>query len=205
MPDSLSAFFSTSAGSVAQWVGATIALFGLGFAIWQLHVLRKTNSGTFIHDLYKDFYTEDVSRLVPLLETDKLKIVKNDVFVDLTDKKRESFTEHEIASHLLDPLENLGALANRKLVEIGLVYDFFSWYIDLAWTNEEIRKLVERSRSEPDCWDLFMRLEKLYHRCKVYGDEERLRYDRGKLSVPGYHLANWSRALKYRSSHPGQS
>ena len=184
-------------GIIAEFIVAIATVGGLFFTWWQLHVLKKTNSGTFIHDLYKDFYTEDASHLIELLKGDKLKIVQKVDAAHIADRTRETYTEHEIVTHLLDPLEHLGSLAERKLVRIDLIYDFFSWYINLIWTNAKIQAYIEQTRKNPDDWDLFIRLEKLHYQCKVYGDRGTLLHDRDLLSKRAGQLGNrvWLRSI----------
>lgn len=184
-----------------EWLLAFFAFVGLGFTWFQLHVLRKTSSGTFIHDLYKDFCTRDALHIIASLKSGRLDIVKNVVqTVDaagMAHKKPDIFSEDEIVAHLLDPLEQLGALAERKLVRIDLIYDFFSWYINLVWTNDKIQTYIEQARKKPDDWDLFIRLEKLHYQCKVYGDRGTLLHDRDLLSRRASQLVGrvWFRRL----------
>src|ERR1700733_3818320 len=168
-------------GTVPQWITAIAAIFGFRLARSQLDAMRKANGATFIHDLYNDFVTNDVEGLIPALMRGDFEIVETVDRDDGMPKGRKKFDVHEICRCLLNPLESVGALASRKLIDIGLVYDFFYFYIHLVWNNEEIRNHIEQARIKLNDPDLFKRLQTLHYQCNVCHDRELLRLDKNEL------------------------
>ena len=189
-------------GTVAECATAVFALIGFCVAYMQLHAIKATDDATFVHELYAEFRTDKLGEFLPRFSCGRLKFKVCEDGDYFHGDNNYLISAHDVSFYLLNPLENVGALAARKLVTIDLVYDFFVWYVNLAWGNEEIQKYIMSLKAKNNDWDAFRRLEALYYRCKVYGDEEQLRHDREKLSAPGHHLANWYRALGNRFTHP---
>jgi hypothetical protein len=148
-------------GSVAEWVTASIAAGALYVAWTELGAVRKTASADFIHRLKDDFFTPEATSIIQLLSEKHLKFIEavdNPYFVTANNSR---FSVFEFDRHVMLPLENLGALAHRGLVDIELAYEFFAWHVDLVWENEAVRAYVGWTRSDPSDADYFCCLESL--------------------------------------------
>jgi hypothetical protein len=189
-------------GTYPEWATSFFTLVGFVVAFFQLQAIKKTDNATFVHELYREFRTDKLGSFIQLFHRNSLKFIESKCENHFADNDGHEISAHDVSVYLLNPLESVGALAARDLVTIDLVYDFFGWYVELAWTNQEIRKYIAWLNESSNHWDVYRRLEVLHDRCKVYCDEERLKHDRGNLPAPGHYFANLSRVLRYRSSHP---
>jgi hypothetical protein len=175
-----------------EWV----AVFTAGLLIiawWQLGKINKTSSADFLHRFKVDFYN-DISRvLITLIEYNCLKYVKPkengipyfEIKLDsITDDKTKNYTDsnvkrflndsyiigaYEIDDLLLGHFEDIGILRKKKILEIDMIYEAFSSYIDICWENEAIREYIKEERTQKEeNWDLYDNFEYIYNECKSF-------------------------------------
>jgi hypothetical protein len=152
----------------------TLALFFLAW--WQLSKLSKTSSGEFIHKFKTDFFTKETRQLIMLVDNNCL-IFKNDSFpyfeVKIDSKvpdqiksaiDKEFYTGYEVDDYLLGHFEDLGIFRARRIIDIDIIYESFSWYIEKAWKNKEIQKYI-KVQKEVEGSDIYENFEEIYNAC----------------------------------------
>ena len=160
-------FYSGFLGSI---LAAIFAAFLVYVAWQQLSNLSKTSSADFIHRLDHDFFTPETRTLISLIVYDALEFCPNDekdewepyFKVDLKklDEKnlplelreplgRETYySAFKVDDSLIGLLENVGMLERRGIVSFEMVHDVFSWYLEEAWANDEIKEYVNYERRQ---------------------------------------------------------
>ena len=82
--------------------------------------------------------------------------------------ERKVYSAYEIDDFLLGHFEEIGLFEKQGRLDIGDVYSFFDWYIDLSWNNPEIQKYVQHQR-DCDGDDIYGDFEYIYRKCDMYG------------------------------------
>jgi len=84
------------------------------------------------------------------------------------------YTGWDIDDILLGHFENIGMLEQRDIVDFQMVYDAFSWYLEVVWDNEHIKNYIrnERRGSENDHIDtvIYSRFQYIVTKCKEYNE-----------------------------------
>lgn len=156
----------------------------LAYIAWiQLGGISDTASGDFVLRLKEAFFTQNFRLLFQLIENDWLTLMKAEgvyYFKVQTEKikrcglpesiekillSREAYSSYEIDDIVLGHMEDIGALAKRGMLDVGLIYDMFSWYIETVWENNEIKDYVKAVRRE-GTEDIYDKLEYIYQECK---------------------------------------
>jgi hypothetical protein len=182
---------------VALWTfGLVIATLLLWLvARNQLRGISKTTKAEFIKKFSTDFFGDVTREIIMLLDYHGLyyqeKIIKynqpldpkifsyfsidktivdqfelsSDIKKRLCDKA--IYTSYEIDDYLLGFFEDIGLFEKKGFLNIHDVYNYFGWYISVAWENDEIRKYISRQR-ELDDDDLYENYEYIYHKCSSY-------------------------------------
>ena len=84
--------------------------------------------------------------------------------------ERKEFSCYEIDDVLLGHFEDLHSLWKRKLLDLGLIYEGFSWYIERCGDNCAIRRYIaDEAKGWSDVWSGFL---KLHTALKNYKPEE---------------------------------
>jgi hypothetical protein len=167
----------TDIDMVSMWtfclVLATLLLYLV--ARYQLSGISKTTKADFIKQFNNDFFVEPTRNVIMLLDYDMLeykeKIVtfadKNNgkVFpyfvindgilsqLEISDEIRSALREKrvysgfEIDDLLLGRFEDIGLFVKQNFLNIKDVCNHFSWYIDVAWQNNEIQKYIKAQRN----------------------------------------------------------
>jgi hypothetical protein len=79
---------------------------------------------------------------------------------------QQSYTAYEVDDYLLGFFEDMGVYVNKAIIDIDLVYNTFSYYIDTIWKNKEIMRYIADERKSDKtvyCW-----FEYIYDRCKEH-------------------------------------
>jgi hypothetical protein len=155
-------------GSFAEWVGAVVAVGALYVAWTELGAARKTASADFIHRLKDDFFTEEATRIVQSVSEKRLTFIVDTVSPYFLLDGKDRLSMFDMDRHVMLPLENLGALAIGKLIDIKLAYEFFAWHVCLVWKDEAIQKYVAWTRDDPKDNDYFYSLEDLAGKFSAY-------------------------------------
>jgi hypothetical protein len=156
-------------------------------ALTQLEDIENTNSADFIHKLKNDFFEEKTRILLTLIDLKAIKFIDNgntayfeviedaprlkdlpdDIKRNLTEKK--FYTLHEIDDFLLGHFEDIGLFEQKRILDIEMVYEEFSWYIETAYENCEIKQYIEYSRKDDKDKDVYDKFEYIYYKCKSFG------------------------------------
>lgn len=146
------------------WVFVTGFFTGLlAYVAWfQLKGIKKQSSADFIHKLKTDFFQQDTRKIIRLIDNDELKFEGKDF--------NENVTSHDMDDFVLGILEDVGTFEKRGILDIGLVYDFFDYYIDIVWNNCAIRKYIEYAREGQSNGDVYENIEFIFNKLKSYQD-----------------------------------
>lgn len=182
------------------WAAAATALLTafLVFIAWlQLEKFNNTTRGDFIHRFMKDFFNEPTRHIITLLEYSALKFkirevnygddsptnefpyfqIDKNIIEQLkikTDNHRLEYTAFEIDDELLGHFDDLGSFEKRDILDISLIYDLSSYYLETVWENEEIQKYIKWQRAqEQDFNDIFEDFEYIYKKCMSFGIAKR--------------------------------
>jgi hypothetical protein len=183
------------------WIGLTAILTGIlaWVAYWQLKSFNKTTRADFINRFTKDFFNESAQEIILLLDYSALKFKESEIeygkdiprrewpyfliekdiagqFKPKMTSQREMYTAFELDDDLLGHFDDLGTFEKRGILDISLIYDVFSYYIELVWENEEIQKYIKWQQADnKDFGDVFENFEYIYRKCKSFGSTKRNR------------------------------
>lgn len=192
-------FLTETIKSQTVWIGLTAILTGIlaGVAYWQLKSFNKTTRADFIHRFTKDFFNESTREIIALLDYSALKFRESEIeygkdiprrewpyflidkdiagqFKQKIPSQRELYTAFELDDDLLGYFDDLGTLEKRGILDISLIYDVFSYYIEIVWENEEIQKYIKWQQADnKDFGDMFENFEYIYRKCKSFGATKR--------------------------------
>lgn len=68
----------------------------------------------------------------------------------------------------------------KKILNIEMIYEEFSWVIDTCWNNDGIRKYVNLAREKD--WDVYDKAQYIADECKKFG-MEKIKKNRGKNNI----------------------
>jgi len=172
---------------VGFWTAITAgtAIAGLIFIYRQIQLAQQTSKADFLHRFSESFANEDTRDVIKLIEGNFLTlgkrrnpIIKEEVPVfiiektllrgtklmakDRIERLPDEFSAHEIIDFLIGYFEDIGNYLDRGLIDVGMVYDSFGYYIEMSWKSAVIKGYIDLERKEePDFFDGF---EKAYNR-----------------------------------------
>jgi hypothetical protein len=174
---------------------ATVVL--LFVAYFQLRSLARTSRSDFLYRLKKDFFTQDVRRLLFLVERDYLefpeeeiphfKIVGRDQPIVAERMKDLGIQGDSVGTYimedvLLGPLEDLGFLEKRGMVDFEEVYEAFETYFLICVECKALHHYFEWSRADLYDDNVYDNLLTLAKKLKEQGKKIRAR-KRWRLSL----------------------
>lgn len=170
----------------------------LAFIAWkQLRGINNTAKADFIHRFTNGFFNQECRTLIMLFEYDLLQFrLKTTITGEqkinfsyfeldeallekiavIDDKEKGKFNKiysaHEFDYCLLGYFEDLGTYEDKGLIDIDMIYDGFSWYMETILENKEIKKYLESEKNLGE--DIWEHTKDIYKRVEAYG-----RWDRG--------------------------
>ncbi len=171
-------------GFIGGLLGALLALL-VAYVAWeQLGSLSKTASADFILKFKREFFQEPTRTLIHLTDCDWLEFVEGDkpedssfktstgkiaqsvLPIEIQDRLscRKAYSVYEVDDLLLGHFEDLGMLWQHRVLDIGMIYEMFSWYIETVWDNCEIQRYI---RTQPS--GVYSGFKSLYDECKRIG------------------------------------
>ena len=167
---------------------ATVVL--LFVAYFQLRSLARTSRSDFLYRLKKDFFTQDVRRLLFLVEHDCLEFQEKEIphfkivgraqpivaerMKDLG-IEGDSVSTYSMEDVLLGPLEDLGFLEKRGMVDFEEVYEAFETYFLICVECKVLQHYFEWSRADLHDDDVYDNLLMLAKELKEKGKKIRAR------------------------------
>ncbi len=168
---------------------ATLGLVWVGY--FQLRKLIETNKNAnaisqekFLYKLKGDFFTKDARDLLILIEEEALffngdekgvgyfKIAIEDgtkeVLRDSLNINRKYYTTHEIDDFLLSPLEDVGLLLEKELIDVHDVTQNFEYYLNAIFSSSEIKAYIKWARDQAKDNDIYSKAEWAYHVVEAY-------------------------------------
>lgn len=170
---------------------ATLLLYLV--AKYQLSGISKTSKADFIKKFNNDFFVEPIRNVIMLLDYHALeyreKIVQsgknnaetifpyfaidNEILNQLeisaairgTLQEKKVYSSFEMDDLLLGRFEDIGLFEKQGFLDIKDICNHFSWYIDVAWENEEIQKYVKAQRNLYGD-RIYFHFEYIYKKCK---------------------------------------
>lgn len=185
----------TDIDMVSLWtfclVLATLLLYLV--ARYQLSGISKTSKADFIKKFNNDFFVESIRNVIMLLDYKALEYrektvrsgnkneeavfpyfaIDNEILMQLeisdairgTLLEKMVYSSYEIDDLLLGRFEDIGLFEKQGFLDIKDICNHFSWYINVAWENEEIQKYVKNQR---DLYGdrIYLHFEYVYNKCK---------------------------------------
>ncbi len=173
------------AGWVTAVATAVLAILTviLTLIAWrQLGAIAKTASADFLLKLKRDVYTKEARHVIHLLDNNWLsfKTIENDAYFKINEEKvaksqlddstkrelraKQGYSTYELDDLLLGHFEDLGLLEEKSILELEMVWEEFSTYIEIVWENREIQEYIKWARkTDPTVYRKFQRL---YDKCK---------------------------------------
>jgi len=172
-------------GLIGGFIGAGVVLLTAWIAWKELDEIKNTNSADFIHRLKNDFFKEKTRNLITLIDLDALKFVKNDdnPYFEVVEEKLKNFPEdirkqltekkfyssYEVDDLLLGHFEDVGLLEQKGVLDIEMVYEMFSWYVETIYENCEIQRYIKHLKRIQNGKDIYDKLDYIYNKCKSFG------------------------------------
>lgn len=154
----------------------------LAYIAWtQLKGIATTASADFIIKLKRDFFTREERRLMHLIDNDWLKFRRGPDDQPWFEVDQEAvgqsslppnikrtlllwpaYSAFDVDDILLQHFEDAGMLTGRHLLNVDMVFDQFSWYVEKAWQNCAIQKYIQSERKRDP--RLYEKFEELYNK-----------------------------------------
>ncbi len=135
------------------------------------HVDSQRSSANFILELKQDFFQEETRTLMHLLEEKWIRYVDRNeanqpleapffkVNEDLIKQsgldpeiqgrllKKTAYSEYDLDDLLLGHFEDLAMLREKKVLDMEMIDEMFSWYMETTWDNLEIRRYIKHEQT----------------------------------------------------------
>jgi hypothetical protein len=155
----------------------------------QLKNFNNSKKADFVHRLKTDFFTEQSSTLIVLIDNNLLK------FDTISNKKdsidfgffsvdtlkinriksklpnlfvKTNYSAYDVDNYILNPLDELGQLYKRNILDIDYIYDGFGYYVESVYENVQIQKYIEWVRADENSKDTFENFDYIYNEIKKY-------------------------------------
>lgn len=170
-------------GLLGGLIGALVTFLAAYVAVIQLSSLSETTSADFILRLKQDFFKEETRNLIHLIEmgwlryiprgrksffeVDESAINEAALSEDIENRllKKKAYSAYEVDDILLGHLEDLGMLLINGVLDFGMIYDVFSWYVEKTWESTEITKYIYNERAQAEDDGIYGSFEELYKKC----------------------------------------
>lgn len=166
-------------GIIGSVLAAVFAAFLVWVAWSQLGRLSDTSSADFIYKMNTIFFTPETRTLITLIDRGALEYrspfndgknpdddIKPQPYFEVIEKKlNETHLPIELRQHLiknkyystwqiddllLGHFEDIGRLEQRGIVDFQMVYDVFSWYIEVTWKSNQIKDYIRYTREDQE-------------------------------------------------------
>ena len=99
-------------------------------------------------------------------------------------KRRHFYSEYEIDDLVLGHFEDIGIFEQKRLIDMEMVYEEFSYYIIVVYENGAIKKYIESLRKKDA--DIYANFEYIYNKCKSFDEakERKMKKEKRKPKVP---------------------
>ncbi len=157
-------------------------------AWWQLAKINKKTSSDFIHRLKNDFFSDQGRLIVSLIDNKcleyhesendhlpyfKIKIncitdieIRNEIErkLEVLKMNKNIIDSYDMDDLILGHIEDLGMFNKYNIIDIDMIYDLFSWYIERCKENEEIGKYIDSLRAKYG-QDIYEDTDYIYNKC----------------------------------------
>lgn len=192
-----------SNGLAGSLINALLTIILIWVAWGQLDSINNTSSADFLIKFKHDFFTKDARKLIHLIEKDYIDFIEDseerffkvkegeiknsdlddDLKKELLEKK--AYSAYQVDDFLLGHFEDVGIFEQKGALDIEMVYEEFSWYLETAWENCAIKKYINKSREE-DGEDIYDKFEYINDKCKSFG-----KVKLGKESILLWKIRYW--------------
>ena len=121
-------------------LGVIVGLYQLKVQSDTLEATRAIESGKFILELSKDVNDKESNGLMSTLED-------HDENFHVLKSRGGRYSDSDI-EYYIGHFETLGDLQKRKLVDLGMAYNEFSYDVEKAWCNKDIRLHIDEARMD---------------------------------------------------------
>ncbi len=129
-------------------IGVIVALYQLKVQSDTLEATRAIESGKFILELSRDINNKESNGLMNAIED-------HDEDFHVLKSRGGKYSDSDIEDYI-GHFETLGDLQKRKLVDFGMAYNEFSYDVEKAWCNKDIRLHIDEvRRDDKDASNMF--------------------------------------------------
>jgi hypothetical protein len=118
--------------------GVVIALLQLQIQGNTLQATKEIESGKFILEFSRNIDNQKYTELVSAIQdnNENFPILKN---------RGGKFTESDLEDYIGN-FETIGELESRKLIDMNMAFNEFSYSVEKAWCNKNIRNHIDQAR-----------------------------------------------------------
>lgn len=177
-----------------DWTAIFTAALAI-IALWQLRKINRTSSGDFLLKLKTDLFNDKTTLLTQLIDYNSLKFVRplddgipyfeivldsitnekinNEIVRKIAEIRGGSYIvdAFEVDESLLGHIEDLGILAENNILDISMIYEEFSWYIETCLQYSHIKDYIDHQRKK-EGWDIYDKAEYIFDKCKKFGQKK---------------------------------
>jgi len=179
------------------WIDWTAVFTACLFIVawWQLGKINKTSSADFMLKLKNDLFNDKTTLLIQLIDYNSLKFIipdndqipyfeivldfikddkiKNEIIRKIGKIRDGSYIvdAFEVDEYLLGHIEDLGILAENKILNVSMIYEEFSWYIETCLGNSQIKDYINHQKKK-EGWDIYDKTETIFDKCKRFGEKK---------------------------------
>lgn len=141
-------------------IQSIVIIAGIIIALIQLHLQNKTLETT--REIESGKFVLEFSRN---LEADKYRAISSaiknhDENFHILKAQGGKFSDSDLEDYLGN-FESIGELETRKLIELNMAYNEFSYSVEKAWCNRDIRSHIDATRKQSSYF--FINFETLAH------------------------------------------
>ena len=138
-----------------------------------MDAIYKTTSATLLIDFKNNFFTPDNREIFALIDDERISFDGEGFRISDSEKRLSPYEIDDFLGHF----DDLGTLEQAGFIELPLIYELFSYYIESSWENEEIQKYIGTQREPKDgkdiYWDVYDKFEYIYNECLSYGKRKK--------------------------------
>lgn len=139
--------------SVVIIAGIVIALIQLDLQNKTLEATREIESGKFILEFSRNLASDRYAALRSAIED-------HDENFHILKTQGGKFSDSDLEDYLGN-FESIGELETRKLIDLNMAYNEFSYAVEKTWCNRDIRSHVDATRKQSSYF--FINFETLAH------------------------------------------
>ena len=126
--------------SVAIILGVCVALWQLQIQNETLQATKEIESGKFMLELSKNMDADKYASLIDAIEG-------HDANFHILKNQGGKFSDNDVEDYIGN-FETIGYLETRKLIDLKMAYNEFSYDVEKAWCNQDVKNHIVEVRKQ---------------------------------------------------------